>query len=634
MSRPRPTTLAFSLAAALVVVVSVLLTLRRGNAATRAEPARFSGSRIVQRMPSLLADAHLPARLVVDVLRDESAVSFYTTPATIDSITDTWRTALIAAGAEARVVSATAAAADRTARVLVVPSSPCLTADARQAIDDVGARGGGVLITGLTGVYDAGCRPIGYGFIITATGASRADTLDTRPMTYLTIPAGSSLTVDIPPGSRIDLNPGRQVALRIPQRDAFFSDYALQPQPAGQSPLLDAAITHTAFGRGRLVYWGFELRDVVRLPWDQALSALLLRNSVAWAAGLPIVSIEPWPKGRFAAATIAQDVEVGFSNAKFALDSLEAAHVRSTFFLTSDLARANPRLSRDLANGGEVGSHTENHRLLGGQAFGDQRGRLQKSAKDLAQLIGLPTVNGLRPPQEQFDSATMSAWLAVGGKYMFGANDSRSVSPELLPVGHDTLVLIGRVGSDDFGAAAAAHDDPRKTAKLLLEEYARYRALGGLYALSYHSQVLATSDLVPALAHVARKLAADTAVWLATTGEIADWWRVRSQLEAHVISRADGFDVIVHNRGQRLVTGAVLRLDLPSARQPDVASTALLPARQGSARLLLPPIPGNATRTYEVEYAGAHPPSVSLTRRRTRTRSVPRKHKRFWWLPF
>ena len=59
-------------------------------------------------------------------------------------------------------------------------------------------------------------------------------------------------------------------------------------------------------------------------------------------------------------------------------------------------------------------------------------------------------------------------------------------------------------------------------------------------------------------------IVADTAVWLATTGEIADWWRVRAQLDARVTQRADGFDVIVRNRGERLVGGAVLRLDLPS----------------------------------------------------------------------
>ena len=67
-------------------------------------------------------------------------------------------------------------------------------------------------------------------------------------------------------------------------------------------------------------------------------------------------------------------------------------------------------------------------------------------------------MNGLRPPEEQFDMATMSAWLAANGTYLFSANDARSAAPELLPIGRDTVVLVGRVGSDDI--AALAHRGP------------------------------------------------------------------------------------------------------------------------------------------------------------------------------
>ena len=632
MKQPRPTTLVFAVAASLVVVVSVLLTLRRGDAATRPEPERFSGSRVVQRMPSLLAYTKLPAPLVIDILRDDAAASFYTAAGALDSIVADWRATAAAVGANVRVVNAATARDDRVARVLVIPSSPCLTVEAYEAIDAVTARGGGVVITGLTGIHDAGCRPIGYGLIVGITGASRADTLESRPMAYVTLPADNPLTIDIPPGSRVDLNPGRQVALRLPRRDAFYSDYALQPEPAGDAPLLDVAITHASRGRGRVVYWGFELRDVVRLPWDRALATLLARNSLAWAAGLPTAAVEAWPKGRVAAATIAQDVEAGFGNAQHAFDSLRAAHIRSTFFLTSDMARSYDGLSHDLANeGGEVGSHTENHRLLGGLPAARQRDRLETTQHDLTKLLGLP-VDGLRPPQEQFDVETMKAWLAVGGRYLFGANDSRSASPELLPVGRDTLVLIGRVGSDDFGAAAAAPNDAAGTARIFLDEYNRLRALGGLYSLSYHSQLLAAPELVPALAHTARAIAADTAVWLATTGEIAEWWRDRAQLEARVGQRADGFDVTVHNRGERLVGGAVVRVDLRAAAAIGNATTALLPPRSATARLLLPPIPGKSTRVVSVDYVGVKHAAPTPA---ARPRSTPtKKKKRLWWLPW
>jgi peptidoglycan/xylan/chitin deacetylase (PgdA/CDA1 family) len=579
-------------------------------------------------MPSLLADAKLPSRIIVDIVRDNAAASFYTAPGALDSVVNTWRAALVAAGADARIVTPAAARTDGAARVLVIPSSPCLTIESREAIDGITARGGGVILTALTGINDGGCRALGYGLIVGVTRASRADTLESRPMTYLTIPAGSPIAVDIPPGSRLDLNPGRQVALRLPERDAFYSDYALQPEPAGGAPLLDAALTHTSLGRGRLVYWGFELRDIIRLPWDQALAVLLVRNSVAWAASMPLASVEPWPKGRRAAATITQDVEAGFANAAYALDSLKAARIRSTFFLTSNMAQQHSGLSHDLANNGEVGSHTENHRLLGGLREADQRDRLRTTQRDLTDLLGLP-VDGLRPPQEQFDLATMRAWLAAGGRYLFGANDSRSASPELLPIGKDTLVLIGRVGSDDFAAVAAAHGDVGGSANVLLAEYTRLRALGGLYALSYHSQLLASRQYVPALAHVARSIAGDSVVWLATAAEVAEWWRERAQLDARVVQRSDGFDVIVRNRGERLVGNAVVRVDLPAAKLVNRPEVVLLPSQPGALRFLLPPLRGKTTRTFSFDYTGmkraAAPP---------RLKSPPRKHKRFWWLPW
>lgn len=630
--RVRRTWLIFSLSALLVVVVSVFLTRRRIDAAPGPEPARFSGSRVVQRMPSLLPDPRLPERVRVIVVRDEAAASFYGRSGTLDSITSAWRAALRTTGAEVRVLTGAAAKADRTARVLIVPSSPCLTIDAREAVEDVTARGGGVILTALTGIDDAGCRPIGFGLIVGGTNASRADTLESRPMTYVTLPAGSPLTAGIPAGSRIDLAPGRQVALRVPRRDAFYSDYFLQPAPAGGSPLLDAAITHEQRGRGRLVYWGFELRDVVQLPWDRAIAMLLVRNSVNWAAGLPVASIEQWPNGRIAAAAIAGDLEAGFTNAQYALDSLSPLPFRSTFFLTSNLARRYERLSHDLADAGEIGSHTENHRLLGGLPADVQHRRLEITQDELTSLLGLP-VDGLRPPQEQFDLATMSAWMATGGRYLFGANDGRTASPELLPIGDDTLVLIGRVGSDDFAAAAAAGSDAERMARLFVAEYHRIRALGGFYALSYHSQLLATPRLLPALTQVARTLVADSAtVWLATLGQIAEWTRARAQLDAQARMRADGFDVTVRNRGERLVRGAVVNVALTTTRAIGKAPTELLPSEPGTARLVIPSLPGKTTRVYAVRYSGER--RAAPARPAPRPHSAPRKKGRFWWLPW
>jgi hypothetical protein len=598
MTRLRGDVVAFSVGALAVLGISIGLTVRHG-----ADPAlsrrRFSGSRVVADLPSALASARLPVPLRVVVIRDDAAADYYGRATTLDSIVAAWRGALRAAGAAVEVLRPRELDRSRGARVLVIPSSPCLTVATREAIDAAAARGQGIILTGLAGIHDAGCRPIGYGLITTLTGASRVEPLGDRPMTYITIPDGGPLAADIPPGARIDVKPGSQVALRVADRDAFYSDYTLEPTGVEGQLLLDGAIAHAPHGRGRVVYWGFELRDVIGTPWGRGVAALLVRNSVAWSAGVAIASVEPWPAGHHAAAVIAQDVEADYSDARYALDSLSAAKVPSTFYLVSDLARHNKRLSKAMADAGEIGSHTENHRLLGGTTLEQQSARLKTSQRDLTDLLGYP-VRGLRPPEEQFDRATLVAWLRNGGTYVLGANDSRSGAPELLPLDGDTLVLFGRVTPDDFGARADARVGVEKAAAAYLDDFAKMRSLGGLYILSYHSQLLARADQVPVLARVARAIARDSTVWLATVGDVAHWWRARAGLVVSTRVRGGQLVVDIRNRGPGMVTGAVVRVALGAPLVARRASPLVLDTAPGIVRLALPPIGPGARRTVNV----------------------------------
>jgi hypothetical protein len=353
-----------------------------------------------------------------------------------------------------------------------------------------------------------------------------------------------------------------------------------------------------------VVYWGFELHEVVPRAWNRSVVRLLVRNAVAWAAQIPLAWVEPWPHGRSAAAVFAQDVEHQYPNARFALDSLRAARVPGTYFITSNYATHYSHLTRQLAAAGEVGTHSENHRRLGGESPDVQRARLSASQRALIKLLGFP-VPGLRPPQEQFDSATMAAWLAAGGTYLFGVNDARTAAPELLRIGADTLVLLSRFGRDDFALARpGAQHDTRMIAAQFLNDLEQARSLGGLWVLSYHSQLLARPDLVPVLSSVARSISADSSLWVATASDVATWWRARASL--HVETRARGsswFDVVVHNGSAQSLRGAVVRLVLSDSQRPLDASAPLLSSDPGVVRLALPPLPGSTTRSFTVRLA-------------------------------
>lgn len=583
LGRITPQQIAFGAPAVIAVVISGLFTLR--NTAPAAPPRRFSGSNVVMQLPSLFPAARFPGAFTVAIVRDHEAANFYDSPVTLDTIIGAWRRALEGSGATVRVVRPSAIKSTN-ARVLVVPSSPCLTLDTREAIDRAGQRGQGLIVSGPTGTHDAGCRQLGYGTLIALTQASRAEEVRGRAMVYAAIAGGTPLSIDIPPGSRLNIAPASQIALRLPARDIFYSDYALGSDPAQGAPFLDAAVVRATYRGARVVYFGFELRDVASDAWHRQVVRVLTRNAAAWAAGEPLSTVSPWPGGYRSAAVIAQDVEASFANARHALDSLEAIGVRSTFFVTSNLAQDHRRLTRAMLAAGEVATHSENHSLLGGSPFERQLERLEITRRELGDLLD-QDVRGLRPPEEQFDVETMRAWLAAGGEYLLGANDTRCAAPELLRFKGDTLVLLPRAFADDFAAAGPEYRRaPHLVAGIMRADVRRAKDVNGLYVLSYHSQLLARPEYVGVVAELARGLVADSSVWLATANDVADWWRRRSLVETNIVAnRADYIDVRVRNRGDRPLENVVVQISIPPGRKVQPAANVFVSDALAHVRL-------------------------------------------------
>ena len=552
-----------------IVIVALSIAAVHWQAAARehrgssAPPS--TGAATVVVMPPLLPSRTLPNGVTVALVRDRASDGYYDHAVSLDSVFDRWRLLLERMGARATTVSPTDTAALRAASVLLFPAEPCLGEQSRAAIHRALAHGQGVIATWLTGTRDGGCTPVGWSLPATLAGAMRLDTIETRQAVYVTVPRGGALTADVPPGSRLELEVSNHVAARSPSRDLIYSDRMMNPAPAEHSELLDGAMSHAQIGASRSVYLGFDPLRIAHDPWTGILAQTIARDAVAWAANTPVVAVEPWPHGKVAAALIAQDVEDEFSNASHAVDSLDAAGVRGTWYVVTELAQRNEDLLHRLARNGEIGTHTENHVDLAGQPLALQEKRLALTQKELRSLIGHP-VRGLRPPEEQFDRNTLRAWLDAGGRYVFGANDSRSASPELLEVGSDTLVLLGRVNNDDvLSLRRIGKIDAKRLTTEYLTAFEKVRALGGLFIMSYHSQFMSRPELVPVVAAVARHLKADSTVWLTTGGEAAAWWRGRFAVRLAVeMSSHNAMTVTATNTASTPLDGAVVRVDLPS----------------------------------------------------------------------
>lgn len=604
--------LSLVLVALLIVALSVAVVHWQAVARERraSSVAASTGAATVIAMPPLIAPHSLPQGISVAIVRDPASDGYFDSKSALDSIIGGWTSLLRRIGADVAVTTPADSASLRAARVLVFPSEPCLGKPARDLIRAALARGQGVVTTWITGTRDGGCAPVGWTLPARLAGAMRLDTLDTRAAVYVTVPDAGPLTTDIPPGSRMELLVANHVAARATTRDLLYSDRMMNPEPAQHAELLDGAATTARIGPGRSVYLGFDPTNVANRPWSSVLAEVLARNAIQWASGEALASVEPWPRGHVAAAMIAQDVEDEFSNSAHALDSLDAIGVRGTWYVVSQLAQRNEKLLKRLARNGEVGTHTENHDVLAGEGEKQQRERLDLTQKQLAKMLG-HRVAGLRPPEEQFDRHTLRAWLDAGGSYIFGANDSRSASPELLPVGADTLVLLGRVNNDDvISVRRVGNLDVGRLTAEYLGAFEKVRALGGLFIMSYHSQYMSRPELVPVVAAVARHLKADSTVWLTTGGEAASWWRARTAAHLTTTTSADGtMTVQLRNISALPLDGAVVRVELPGAWRAPAASgvrgATLLPASPTTVRLVLPRIEPGATHEVTLTLASS-----------------------------
>ena len=587
-----------------VVVLGISIALVRARPALTpavAAPSALgdatAGDLIPITRPALLPTAGgRPVR--VALVRDAASVPYFDDPREYDRALAAWATLLESTGAQVRRVAPSAAETDPS-DVLAVVATPCLSAPARRAIQSATRHGRGVIFTGLTGTRDGGCREVGYGLIASLLEA-RGDTVDSAAERYLTVPQGSPLALDVPPGARVELKLAPHVVVRHAGRDAYYSDRDLNPLAVRETAMLDGAVIHD-LSRGRVVYFGFEAGTVVDRAWERAIMGLLVRNAVALAAGIPLAGPDPWPAGHAVAAVIAQDVEDEFENARLALDTLRSAGMPGTFFVVSDLARQHEELTRAMELAGEVGTHTENHARLGGD-LELQRRRLRTTQAELTRMLGHP-VRGMRPPEEQFDQATLLAWKQAGGTYVFGRNNGRSPSPELVRIGDGPFVLIGRTADDDFLTVRRAQmTDPERLAAEQLAAYTKVRALGALYVMSYHSNMLARANTVGAVGIVARALKADTAAWLTTADSVSNWWLVRHAMRTSVSRGADGhLSLTVHNGAPVATPATSVTITLPNGERAVAASDSeLTTPRPGTLRVRIPPLAQGGTHTTRI----------------------------------
>ncbi|KAG7113806.1 peptidoglycan-N-acetylglucosamine deacetylase like protein [Verticillium longisporum] len=173
-----------------------------------------------------------------------------------------------------------------------------------------------------------------------------------------------------------------------------------------------------------------------------------------------------------------------FSFTDHVLDLLKAAGVKATFFVNGqnwgDINDYKPTVERILAEGHQLGSHTNRHPDLTTQSDAEIIDDMTTLENTLISLVGrFPTY--MRPPFFAYNDETLSVLGALGYHVIDADLDTNDWRYNNL--GNETAVGIFEQGLAAGGTIALAHDVHQNTAEVLVPEFLRILATTNLTAV-------------------------------------------------------------------------------------------------------------------------------------------------------
>jgi hypothetical protein len=296
----------------------------------------------------------------------------------------------------------------------------------------------------------------------------------------------------------------------------------------------------------------------------------LISDTLQWLRREPAIIQGAWPNGKRAAQVIAMDTEEGFANAAAFASLMKSIDYRSTFYVTTSVGKLFPQVLAPLARDFELGYLGDTYASFKGQAPAVQEQRLRAMQSELSSVLPEPKgITGFRAPSEGYDATTEMLLQKVGIRHHAAGPQSSSARLPLLVKTEgvkstDSLVVLPRTQRSDINLYQEKLT-AEQTTKALIDDFDLALDTGSLGLLSVHSRNFATDSVMAAampgfLAHLKERRAL---VWLASAGQVADWWRERERfkLTPRITGKRIEFDITI--TGQQPFNGATVIVTTP-----------------------------------------------------------------------
>ncbi len=199
-------------------------------------------------------------------------------------------------------------------QIFVMPSTKSMSDREILTIKEYLDKGGNILATGATASFSADGKWRGWEYFKEVYGTIFTKEIPKVPSPrLLTLKGASPVTFDVPTGYRLKIATwDNMVATRVldprTQQLSFWYDFTLDSGLVKEEVLNTSGLCYGTYGKGRFVWFGFDIITVVGQREDYMVLDKLIRNSLYWLANKPSAYMVDWPGNKKAAAIILASV--------------------------------------------------------------------------------------------------------------------------------------------------------------------------------------------------------------------------------------------------------------------------------------------------------------------------------------
>lgn len=330
-----------------------------------------------------------------------------------------------------------------------------------------------------------------------------------------------------------------------------------------------AGIAYGSYGKGRFVWFGFELNSVLGEQEDYIYFERLFNNSINWLTYKPTAFVKDWPSPYDAAMIFVPTLDEQINNIRNLFPVIDRKEIPTTFFVDPFKAAQNPGLVKSLASYGDVGVVVDIGFLESPfdtlNSLYDQEVQFTNLgiAKDTVQSLSGKTVNGLMPKYGYYNDHTLLGMAAYGYDYMVTDSLTDRSVPKLVFRNERPMLIFTKTARDDYQIinryGLEQRDYQLYTYK---EDVNRLLFEGGLYVLKLHTQYQMQPQYIDVVNDVLN-YAKNNNVWITSVEEIIHWWKRKGNIEVRYEWRSKRrIGVEVTNPSNTLVEAFVAQVNL------------------------------------------------------------------------